>query len=115
MSTACRRFKEKILDSSHNVLLPTRFFVQVVMWGDSNETHPKCKIEMSSVNLGMFYHYHSTWPLVQKIPLEAMQYGMDTIPSLESTHKAQEKYSRTYSKQSLDGKLSYFYFVVDNQ
>ncbi len=62
------------------------FFVQVVIWGNSDETvkkkHLKCKIGMSSVNLGMFYHYPPIWSPVQKIPLGAMHYGMDLISSL---------------------------------
>ena len=34
----------------HNAFLPMGYFVQVVMWGDSDETCPKCKTGMSSVN-----------------------------------------------------------------
>ena len=48
--------QEKISGPSHHTLLPIGFFfVQVVMWGDNDEAHPKCKIWMSSVNLGIFY------------------------------------------------------------
>ena len=36
--------EEKISGPSHNALLPMGFFVQVVMWGDSDKTHLKCKI-----------------------------------------------------------------------
>ncbi len=63
------------------------FFVQVVMWGDSDETRLKCKIWMSSVNLGEFItiapHDHLT-----KIPLGAMHYGMDLISSLTRGYHA---------------------------
>ncbi len=31
--------QEKISGPSHNALLPMGFFVEVVMWGDSDETH----------------------------------------------------------------------------
>ncbi len=58
--------QDKISGLSHNALLPMGLFVQVVMWGDSDETHLKCKIWMSSVNLGMFYR--PTWPPVRKNP-----------------------------------------------
>ena len=42
--------EEKIYCTSHNALLPIGYFVQVVMWGDSDETVLKCKIGMSFIN-----------------------------------------------------------------
>ena len=41
---------EKISGPIHNALLPMGFFLQVVMWGDTDETVLKCNIGMSSVN-----------------------------------------------------------------
>ena len=41
--------EEKIQCTSHNVLLPIGYFVQVVMWGDTDETCFNCKIGLSSV------------------------------------------------------------------
>ncbi len=49
---------------------------------DSDETCMKCKIEMNSVNQGMFHHYGPIWPLAQNIPLEAMLCEKLSISSL---------------------------------
>ena len=48
--------QEKIWFPSHNALLLMGYFVQVVMWGNSDETCLKCKIRMSIVNESMFHH-----------------------------------------------------------
>ncbi len=58
-----------------NVLYPMGYFVQQVMWGDS-ETSLKCKIEMNSV-----IRYVPSLSPHFDLPLETIHYGKYTISS----------------------------------
>ena len=70
----CNAILEKIQCTSHNALLPIINFLQVVIWGDSDETYLK---SMSSVNYDMFQNNHNLMYITS-----CAKYPTDTVSSL---------------------------------
>ncbi len=61
-----RYWQQKTGNISHDALRPMGYFVQVVRWGNSDETCLKCKIGMSFCTYGMF---HQCCPTCTKYPI----------------------------------------------